>query len=191
MLTWTETNTQLNSNLGRKIEGIRDSVRDPEDWEAFLSSQIRMTIPFQIRANRLSRNLSQIDLGELTGMKQAQISRLESDSDQFPNVKTLFRLAKAFRVGLVVRFVPFDEMIEWAASAGSRDLSIESYDPNARTTEVASDVVLVSDARSTDNTQYEFSGETIKLSDVRERKMTGVKIESLEGTDRFIGVAHG
>ena len=48
-------------------------------------------------------------------MNQNAISRLESHDYGKPTITTLKRLASAMDVGLVVRFVPFSEMVNWVS----------------------------------------------------------------------------
>ena len=48
-------------------------------------------------------------------MNQNAISRLESSNYGKPTITTLKRLAASMDVGLIVRFVPFSEMIDWVS----------------------------------------------------------------------------
>lgn len=83
----------------------------------FVDSQISQNIATQIRAIRDRQGLSQEQLAELAGgMNQNAISRLESPEYGKPTLTTLKRLAAAFDVGLVVRFVPYSQMVDWASS---------------------------------------------------------------------------
>jgi transcriptional regulator with XRE-family HTH domain len=70
-------------------------------------------LPAQIRSLRLRRGQKQADLGEAVEMKQARISKLEQIGAANFSIETLIRLASAFRVGLIVKFVPYSEMLEW------------------------------------------------------------------------------
>lgn len=85
--------------------------------EKFVDSQISRNVATQIRAIRDRQGLSQEQLAELAGgMNQNAISRLESPEYGKPTLTTLKRIAAAFDVGLVVRFVPFSQMVDWASS---------------------------------------------------------------------------
>ncbi len=72
--------------------------------------------------------LSQEELAEKVGMNQNAISRLENPFYGKPTLTTLKRLAAAFDVGLVVRFVPFGELVDWVTGTPhiNRGLSAES-----------------------------------------------------------------
>jgi transcriptional regulator with XRE-family HTH domain len=51
----------------------------------------------------------------MVGMNQNAISRLESEWYGRPTISTLKRLAAALDVALVVRFVPFSQLIDWVS----------------------------------------------------------------------------
>jgi transcriptional regulator with XRE-family HTH domain len=56
---------------------------------------------------------SQQELAEKVGMTQNRISLLENPYKAKPTLTTLKRIAAAFDVALVVRFVPFSELVKW------------------------------------------------------------------------------
>lgn len=113
-------------NTDRRAQ-IVESLKDKEARDAFVEAHIETGVSFQIRANRLSRELTQAELGSLADMKQTAISRLESPDHGLPKLETLTRLASAFDVALVVRFVPFSELLEWGESLGTRNLAVKSF----------------------------------------------------------------
>ena len=81
----------------------------------FVESHIAKTVAYQIRATRDKLEWSQERLAEEVGMNQNAISRLESPDYGKPTMTTLKRLAAALDVGLIVRFVPFSEMVDWVS----------------------------------------------------------------------------
>ncbi len=81
--------------------------------ELFVLGQIKTGIPFQVRAMRDAGKWTQEKLGKEAEMPQTVISRLENSRDAKFTLKTLLRIAAAFDVALVVRFVPFSELIKW------------------------------------------------------------------------------
>jgi transcriptional regulator with XRE-family HTH domain len=83
--------------------------------DGFVRSHLNKTIAYQIRTLRDREELSQGALAERVGMNQNAISRLESPDYGKHTLTTLRRLASAFDVGLVVRFVPFSELADWAS----------------------------------------------------------------------------
>jgi len=111
-----------------KREQIAANLRDKERRELFVDEQIDTGLPFQIRAIRQARDWSQTTLSERAGMAQGAISRLESLSYGKYTLTTLKRLAAAFDVGLVVRFEPFSELVDWESNLSPEDLAVPEYD---------------------------------------------------------------
>lgn len=115
-------------------EQIAATLRDKEERDLFVSEQIDTGLPFQIRAIRQARGWSQKELAERAGMAQEGISRLESLDYGKYTLRTLKRLASAFDVGLVVRFEPFSQLVDWEANLSPKDLAVPDYehDPGLR-----------------------------------------------------------
>jgi len=105
------------STTSRTVE----KLRDPEYRKAFVSSQINVGIPFQLRALMKARGWTQADLAVRSDMLQPRISGLLTPGRTRPNIDTLRRLAEAFDCGLVVRFAPFSELLKWS----------DGFDPEA------------------------------------------------------------
>jgi transcriptional regulator with XRE-family HTH domain len=96
--------------------------------ELFVAGQIKTGIPFQIRALRDKKGWTQGELGAQLGMTQTNISRLESPGYGRLNITTLQRIAAAFDVGLIVRFVPFSELIGWVDKLSPDAVAPKSFD---------------------------------------------------------------
>jgi transcriptional regulator with XRE-family HTH domain len=92
---------------------LTEKLTEEEYRHAFIATQIRRGLPFQIRAMREARGWTQKDLGEAAEIRQANVSRAENTRDEFLSFPTLLKIAKAFDVGLLVRFAPFSELEEW------------------------------------------------------------------------------
>ena len=86
-------------------------MKDKAYRDAYVQSQIRTVLPFQLRSLRTAKKISQEDVAERAGMAQPRISDLERPTGRMPNLETLCRIASAFDVALEVRFVPFSELI--------------------------------------------------------------------------------
>lgn len=84
--------------------------------ESYIRSKLGVLLPAQIRSLRSKRGMTQAELGTAAEMKQARISALERIGEGNFNLETLIRLAGALKVGLVVKFAPFSEMLEWENS---------------------------------------------------------------------------
>jgi transcriptional regulator with XRE-family HTH domain len=96
--------------------------------ELFVAGQIKTGIPFQIRALRDKKGWTQGELGAQLGMTQTNISRLESPGYGRLNITTLQRIAAAFDVGLIVRFVPFSELVGWVDKLSPDAVAPKSFD---------------------------------------------------------------
>lgn len=98
----------------KRDDQIWESLRDPEFRKQFIDEGIAVGIAFQIRALRNRRNLRQAQLAKLLDVKQPLISSWEDPSYGKYSLATLKDLAKAFDVGLLVRFVPFGKLVDLA-----------------------------------------------------------------------------
>ncbi len=103
-------------------------LKERDYREAFVSSTINSTIAYQIRDLRKEHDLGQADLGNLAGMKQTAISRLENPDYGNLSVNTLKRIAKALDVALIVRLVPYSELARWRLTMTRKDMIPASFD---------------------------------------------------------------
>jgi transcriptional regulator with XRE-family HTH domain len=100
--------------VSTKSSLIQKLKKSKEYRDAFVASQISTGIPFQIRALREQHGLSQKDLAEASAMLQPRICSMEQAGYGNFTLNTLKKLAAAFDVGLVVRFAPYGELVQWA-----------------------------------------------------------------------------
>ncbi len=112
----------------RRKEKLIIKLKDKEYRDAFVSEHIATGVPFQIKALREQRGLSQKDLGKEAKMLQERISVLEDPNYAKFTISTLKKIASAFDIGLVVRFVPFGELAEWELNLSSDSLKVHSFD---------------------------------------------------------------
>lgn len=94
---------------------------------AYVSSQISIGLPFQIRALRKQRKWDQKKLAEEAGMAQPRISLMENAGYGSFTLEVLKRLANAFDVALVVRFAPFSELIRWSDEFAPDTFKVPSF----------------------------------------------------------------
>jgi transcriptional regulator with XRE-family HTH domain len=102
-------------NLNSRTSLISRLRRSNVARQQFVESTLTKALAHQIRATRDRLGWSQERLAEEVKMNQNAISRLESSEYGKPTITTLKRLAAALDVGLVVRFVPFSEMVDWVS----------------------------------------------------------------------------
>ena len=100
--------------------------RGPEARVKFVKSQIRNGIAFQIRSLRGRNHWSQPQLAEQIGTTQNQIYRLENPAKTKPTITSLEKIAAAFDVALMVRFVPFGQLIDWTTGTPRVDKGLSS-----------------------------------------------------------------
>ena len=117
-------------NTIKRRQKIIEDLKDKEYRDAFVTEHINTGVPFQIRALReqKGRVWTQKELGIRTGMAQETISRVEDPNYGKLTLKTLKRLASAFDVALMVRFVPLSELVEWELSLTPDSLEVLSFD---------------------------------------------------------------
>lgn len=136
-------------NLTRR-EQLVSSLEDKEYRDAFVADQIRIGVPLQIKMMRDERDWTQEVLGQgmTPPMMQESVWRLENPNKANLTIGTLLRVASAFDVALMVRFVPFSELIDSTPWLSGTDRSIPEYakDSGLRKTAAAPRVVNLMDA---------------------------------------------
>jgi transcriptional regulator with XRE-family HTH domain len=105
--------------IANKREQIRQSLSDPGYRHQFVEEEINVGIAFQIRSLRNRQKLTQGNLADLMGGKQPLVSSWENPNYGKYTLGTLKDLAKAFDVGLLVRFVPFSTLVDWTVDLTS------------------------------------------------------------------------
>jgi transcriptional regulator with XRE-family HTH domain len=135
-------------NINERRDELIKQLRNKEYRDAFVNASINVGVPSQIWALReqKEREWSQKELGDKAGMAQESISRIEDPSrGSVSNLKTLLRLASAFDVGLIVRFVPFSQLVEWKLKLSLEALEAESFDKEPYFQEKENKTFLVDD----------------------------------------------
>lgn len=126
----SEEKKQPPTNLISKEGIIRRLKRSPEARARFVESNLSKELAFQIRALRDNKEWSQPELAQKIATSQNAISRLENPNYGKATITTLKKLAAVFDVGLVVRFVPFSQLVNWESGTPyiENGLSPESMD---------------------------------------------------------------
>lgn len=114
-------------NIVKRKEKLISKLQNKEYRDAFVAELIATGIPFQIKTLREQRNWKQKELGNQANMAQESISRLEDPNYGKLTIKTLKRLASAFDIGLVVRFVSFSELVNWEINLSPESLEVLSF----------------------------------------------------------------
>lgn len=95
--------------------------------DAFISEEIDIGLPMQLRAMREKRGWNQKYIAEKMDTKQPRFSLMEKPGYGNFSLNTLKKLASIFNVGLIVSFVPYSEMISFVEGFGPQRLSIPSF----------------------------------------------------------------
>lgn len=100
--------------MREKLQLIDRLINSKESRASYMRAKLGVNIASQIRAlRRRHSNMTQEALALEAGMKQPRISAMERPGATKFNLETLIRLASAFKVGLIVKFASFGEMLAW------------------------------------------------------------------------------
>jgi transcriptional regulator with XRE-family HTH domain len=108
-------------------EQMWNSLRDPEFRKQLIDEHINVGIAFQIRGLRNRQKLRQKDLAEQLSVKQPLVSAWENPNYGNYSLNTLKDMAKAFDVGLLVRFVPFSTLVNWTLNVTPNIIAPPSF----------------------------------------------------------------
>jgi transcriptional regulator with XRE-family HTH domain len=148
-------------NIIKRKQKIIEDLKDKEYRDAFVTEHINTGIPFQIRALReqKQRKWTQKDLGNRIGMAQETISRIEDPNYGKLTIKTLKRLASAFDVALMVRFVPFSELVKWELYLTPDSLEVLSFEEESYFTEEKSEEDITEEFQIKDQRYLHYSNQ--------------------------------
>jgi transcriptional regulator with XRE-family HTH domain len=108
-----------------------EKLKNWKYYEAYIRASINVNLPSQIRALRLKQEMTQKDLASEAQMKQPRISAMEKPGATRFNIETLVRLAVAFRVGLIVKFVPLSEMLAWENGFSQDSFNVVTFEEDS------------------------------------------------------------
>ncbi len=98
--------TRKKSSRSNVEEHFKELMRNPEFRAEYALLDLADSLAEQIRTRRECKNLSQIDLANLLGTKQSQISRLENPLYARYSLLTLAKIADALDCKLDVKLIP-------------------------------------------------------------------------------------
>jgi transcriptional regulator with XRE-family HTH domain len=111
---------QQSTSLNSKSSLIQRLRRGRNARARFVDSNVSKTIAFQTRSLRDKEGWSQQRLAEEIGSNQNAIYRAENPNYGKQTLTTLKKIADAFDVALIVRFVPFSELVDWVTGTPRR-----------------------------------------------------------------------
>ena len=96
---------------GKSSKTLKDRLKSKAFREAYVEGSVRATVPYQIRAMRQQRGWSQQELAERMDTSQSAVARLERPDNGKFNITTLLDAAAAFDVALLVKLIPFSQLL--------------------------------------------------------------------------------
>jgi transcriptional regulator with XRE-family HTH domain len=108
-------------------EVLLEKLTDQTYRDAFISEEIDVGLPMQLRAMREARGWNQKYVAAKMDTKQPRFSLMEKPGYGNFSLNTLKKLASIFNVGLIVSFVPFSEMIDFVEGFGPKRLEVPSF----------------------------------------------------------------
>ncbi|HME57980.1 MAG TPA: helix-turn-helix transcriptional regulator [Terracidiphilus sp.] len=112
----------VNERSGR----ISRLLSNQKSRTAYIKAKLAVLVPAQIRALRLKSTNPpmpfQRDLARESEIKQqSRISMLETPGAANITLETLAKIAAGLRVGVIIKFVPFSDMLRWENSFSPED----------------------------------------------------------------------
>lgn len=107
---------------------LRKEFRDEDYRCAYAEDFLNTLIATQIKVLREQRGLTQEDLAELMGTKQAGISRLENVNYSAWKTETLRKLARALGVRLRITFETFGTLLDEAENFSPQSLERPEFE---------------------------------------------------------------
>jgi len=109
-----------------KRQQVWKSLED-EEYRREYSADVGTGLAFQIKLLREKNGWTQEHLAERTGKQQETISQWENPNYGSYTLNSLKSLAAAFDIALLVKFVPFSELVEWSTGLTPQRLAPPSF----------------------------------------------------------------
>jgi transcriptional regulator with XRE-family HTH domain len=139
---------------------LRRSLRDREYADIYSESFQDMYLATQVKILREQRGLSQSELGKLIGTTQGGISRIEDSNYSSWSVKTLKKIARAFKVRLRISMEEFGTLPDQVLGMNEASLMRAAHEndlvlfPEKMSAEAASKVRSIGERKAEDEQQY-------------------------------------
>ena len=114
--------------LTDKHKAFLSEVQNDDYRRAVVADHIGVGLAFQLNLLRDARKWAQDELAKRSGVSIETIDQLEDPNCENYSIETLLKLANAFDVGLLVRFVPFATLAEWETDLNMTKLVPPSYE---------------------------------------------------------------
>lgn len=103
-------------------------LRNKEYRDAYVEEHVKTSLPFQIKALRDQRRWTQGKLAREAKTTQTVISRIENPEYGHLSLNSLYKLAAAFDVALLIKFVPFSRLLSEFEDVSPAALEVKSFE---------------------------------------------------------------
>jgi transcriptional regulator with XRE-family HTH domain len=104
-----------------------EELKNKKFRDAYVAEHVKTSVPIQIYILREQRYWNQTQLAERAKTTQTVISRLEDPDYGRLSISSLLKLASAFDVALLVKFVPFTRLFEEFEDTSPEALLAKSF----------------------------------------------------------------
>ena len=108
-------------------KSLLEELKNKKFRDAYVAEHVKTSVPIQIYLLREQRHWSQSQLAERAKTTQTVISRLEDLDYGKLSISTLLKLASAFDIALLVKFIPFTRLLEEFKDNSPEALSAKSF----------------------------------------------------------------
>lgn len=110
-------------------DAIWERLRQGPDYRnELVATQVKRSIPRQIRAMMKARGWKQADLAERSKIDQSTVSRaLDPDYGNL-TLNTIISIANGCEVSFIGEFVPFSDLARWYASLPEKELDVPTFE---------------------------------------------------------------
>jgi transcriptional regulator with XRE-family HTH domain len=104
-----------------------DRLRNPKYRGAFVATQVKRGVPFQIRAMRKKLGWTQEQLADRSALPQPTISRAEDLNYGNLTIRTLLAIARGFDTALQIKFVPFSQLAQSFSEMSEESAQVATF----------------------------------------------------------------
>jgi transcriptional regulator with XRE-family HTH domain len=108
-------------------KSLLEELKNKKFRDAYAAEHVKTSVPIQIYLLREQRHWNQSQLAERAKTTQTVISRLEDLDYGKLSISTLLKLASAFDIALLVKFVPFTRLLKEFKDNSPEALSAKSF----------------------------------------------------------------
>ena len=124
------------SDMTAHEELLASELEDPEFRAEWTRTALARAVALEIVRHRGARGLSQRALGELLGMKQPQVARLER-GDHTPTIDTLIRLSAVLGIEFNLDIRPRGRRSVLATRRAQTDASVAAFEQDEASVSLA------------------------------------------------------